>query len=80
MSGALASPPSVKRRGRSPIKRERLASSDDVVRSEHRSSRHSGKSNGSKGPTQRQGPTVKFGQNLPRVPEGRKGRRGEVNV
>ena len=70
MSEALGSPPSVKGRGRSLIKRERLASNGDVVRSEHRSSRHSGKSNGSKGPTQRQGPTVKFGQNVPPVSRG----------
>ena len=60
-SGALGSPPSVKRRGRSPIKRERLKSNGDVVRSEHRSSHHSGKSKGSKGPARRQGPTVKVG-------------------
>lgn len=52
MSGALGSPPSVKGRGRSPIKRERVARNGDVVRSEHRSSRHSSKRNGSKGPTQ----------------------------
>ena len=65
MSGALGSPPSVKPRGRSPVKRERLASNEDVVRSEHRSSRHSGRSNGSQDSAQNQ------------VPKGRRGSRRE---
>ena len=80
MSGALGSLPSVKRRGRSPIKRERLASKGDVVRSEHRSNRHSGRSNGSKGPARRQGSTVKVGQDLPAVSEGRGGSGGEGRI
>lgn len=84
MSGALGSLPSVKRRGRSPIKRERSASSGDVVRSEHRNNSNSGISNGSKGPARRQGSTVKDGQNLPAARKERRGSRGEgrldVNV
>lgn len=82
MSGALGSTPSVKRRGRSPVKRQQLASNGDVLRSEHCSSHHSGRSIGSKGPTQRQGPIVKVGQNLPAVPKGRRDsrREGRLNV
>ena len=65
MSGALGSPPTVKRRGRSPANRERLASNEDVVRSEHGSSRHSDRSNGSKDSAQKQ------------LPEGGRGSRRE---
>ena len=65
ISGALGSPTTMKRRGRSPTKRESLASNEDVVCSERRSSRHSGRSNGSKSSAQKQ------------LPEGRRGSRRE---
>ncbi len=82
MSGALELPPSVDRRPRSPAKREWLASNGDIVRNQHRSNRHSGKSNGSNGPAGTQGLIVEVTQNLPVVLEGRRGirRKDRLNV
>ena len=77
MSGALQSPTSVKRRPRSPAKRERLARNGDIVRNKHRGSRHSSNSSGSNGSARRRGHTVQINQNLNVVLDGRRGRRGK---